>query len=78
VCRLNRRGKLVPEAKKEKKQVLEYRRPFACAVLPFDEKDLPMNKEMEFTIPLYSTAQENNYATLYDRNTSNLSLSSSS
>jgi hypothetical protein len=69
VYRLIRKGKLVFESKKDKKNQLEFRRPFGCAVLPIDDQLIAKisNKETEITVsPIYSSSQEINFATLHE------------
>ena len=70
VCRLTRRGKLIFENKKEKTN--EFRRPFGCAVLNLDDEMLTKiaEQEQEFTLPIYTSAQENQFAHLHDSTTS--------
>ena len=69
VYRLIRKGKLVYESKKDKKNQLEFRRPFGCAVLPIDDPLIAKtsNKETEITVsPIFTSSQEINFANLQD------------
>ncbi len=66
-----RKGKLVYESKKDKKNQPETRRPFGFAVMCLEDQLLAKiagGKEVEFTMaPIYSTIQESLFATLHDR-----------
>jgi hypothetical protein len=68
-----RKGKLLYESKKDKKNQVETRRPFGCAALCLDDQlwaKILLGKEIEFTMaPIYSTLQESQFATLHDGTT---------
>jgi len=68
VCRLIRKGKLQYEAKKDKKEQAEFRRPFGCSVLQLDESILSkiVGKEGEFTVPIYAPVDEAQFPVLHD------------
>lgn len=67
IFRLVRKGKLLYENKKEKKG-FDYRRPFGAAVLHIDDEKLSVIsvRETEFTIQVYSSVQETQFANLHD------------
>ncbi|EFA76538.1 SH3 domain-containing protein [Heterostelium album PN500] len=64
VCRLIRKGKMLTESSKKAGPLL-YRRPFGCSVLRIEDA-ITVGKEMEHTIPIYTSNQESTFALLHE------------
>eukprot|EP01132_Coremiostelium_polycephalum_P004848 gene4848-6043_t len=73
VCRLIRKGKMLYDSNKKSGSIF-YRRPFGCAVLRIED-NISVGKEMEHTIPIYTSSQESQFPMLHEmiiKNPSNL------
>eukprot|EP01133_Synstelium_polycarpum_P010994 gene10994-12806_t len=64
VCRLIRKGKMLTESNKKAGPLL-YRRPFGCAVLRIED-NIAVGKEMEHTIPIYTSTTEATFPILHE------------
>ncbi|KYQ89326.1 SH3 domain-containing protein [Tieghemostelium lacteum] len=73
VCRLIRTGKMLYDSNK-KAGTIHYRRPFGCSVLKIED-NVSIGKEMEHTIPIYTSTGESTFPILHEmiiKNPSNL------
>eukprot|EP01114_Cavostelium_apophysatum_P020900 TRINITY_DN713_c0_g1_i1.p1 TRINITY_DN713_c0_g1~~TRINITY_DN713_c0_g1_i1.p1 ORF type:complete len:1705 (+),score=520.73 TRINITY_DN713_c0_g1_i1:76-5190(+) len=72
VCRLVRKGRILPELKGKTKKTTEYRRPFGCAVLKLLKTAGPdsvfndFGTEKEHTLPIFTSESENDICNLHE------------